>query len=133
MITLEQSVELVIEAFRDMVGGEIYVKKLPSMKVIDIAKTIAPKAEIKIIGIRPGEKLHEQMISVEDSFFTYEYEHYFKILPNLENWHDDPERKRDGRKVAENFSYSSDTNSEWMSDTTLEVWFDENKGKLGTF
>ena len=70
MITLKQGVELVWKAFEDMVGGEIYVKKIPSMKVTDIATVIAPKAKKKIIGIRPGEKLHEQMIGSEDSYST---------------------------------------------------------------
>ena len=82
MITLDQGVELVWHAFEDMLGGEIYVKKIPSMRVIDIAKVIAPKAKHKIIGIRPGEKLHEQMVSSDDASSTYEYSNYFKILPN---------------------------------------------------
>ena len=77
MITLNDGVELVWKAFEDMIGGEIYVKKIPSMKVIDIAKQIAPQAKIKIIGIRPGEKLHEQMIGIEDNNFTYEYSTYY--------------------------------------------------------
>ena len=79
MISLEEGVELVWKAFEDMIGGEIYVKKIPSMKIIDIANVIAPKAKYKIIGIRPGEKLHEQMISAEDSHSTYEYSNFFKI------------------------------------------------------
>src|SRR3546814_16181831 len=83
MITLNQGVELVWHAFRDMVGGEIYVKKIPSMKITDIAKAIAPDADIDVIGIRPGEKLHEQMISVDDAPYTYEYDHHFKVLPAI--------------------------------------------------
>ena len=86
MITLEQGVELVWKAFADMLGGEIYVKKIPSMKLIDIANVIAPKAKHKIIGIRPGEKLHEQMIGTEDSYSTYEYSDYYKILPQINEW-----------------------------------------------
>ncbi len=81
MISLEHAVELVWHAFDDMEGGEIYVKKIPSMKVTDLASTIAPQAELEFIGIRPGEKLHEQMISEEDSLYTYEYTSHFKILP----------------------------------------------------
>ena len=73
MISLEQGVELVWHAFDDMVGGEIYVKKIPSMKVTHMARVVAPEAKQEIIGIRPGEKLHEQMIGAEDSYFTYEY------------------------------------------------------------
>ena len=83
MISLDQAVKLVWHAFKDMVGGEIYVKKIPSIKVTDIANIIAPRAKIKIIGIRPGEKLHEQMISSEDSDYTYEYKDYYKILPQI--------------------------------------------------
>ena len=79
MISLEQGVNLVWHAFENMLGGEIYVKKIPSIKVTDIAKVIAPEAKIKVIGIRPGEKLHEQMINYEDAPHTYEYEDYFKI------------------------------------------------------
>jgi FlaA1/EpsC-like NDP-sugar epimerase len=76
MITLEQGVELVWHAFDDMSGGEIYVKKIPSMTIGDIANAVAPEAERKIIGIRPGEKLHEEMISSEDTNYTYEYKNY---------------------------------------------------------
>ena len=86
MISLEQGVELVWHAFDDMIGGEIYVKKIPSMKVTEIANVIAPDAEQKIIGIRPGEKLHEQMIGEEDSPNTYEYPEHYKILTHINNW-----------------------------------------------
>ena len=83
MISLDKGVELVWKAFDDMQGGEIYVKKIPSIKITDIAQVIAPKSKFKITGIRPGEKLHEQMISTEDSHYTYEYSNYFKILPQI--------------------------------------------------
>ena len=122
MITLDQGVELVWTAFEDMVGGEIYVKKIPSMKVEDIARTIAPEAKIEIIGIRPGEKLHEQMIGFEDAPYTYEYDGYFKILPPIHEWGDDPSRIKDGEKVSEDFIYSSESNNEWMSSEDLNVW-----------
>jgi UDP-N-acetylglucosamine 4,6-dehydratase (inverting) len=79
MITLEQGVELVWQAFDDMQGGEIYVKKIPSMSIGDIAKAVAPEASHKIIGIRPGEKIHEQMIGLEDAPNTYEYDEHYKI------------------------------------------------------
>jgi UDP-N-acetylglucosamine 4,6-dehydratase len=114
MITLNQSVEAVWTAFSDMVGGEIYIRKIPSMSIGDIAMAVAPKARHKIIGIRPGEKLHEQMISVEDSYSTYEYADYYKILPAIHQWSKDPERIKNGVKVAEGFEYVSDTNAEWM-------------------
>ena len=91
MISLEQGVELVWHAFEDMVGGEIYVKKIPSMKGTDLASTVAPEAKQEIVGIRPGEKLHEQMIGVEDSFYTYEYPEHYKILPVINDWAGDVE------------------------------------------
>jgi FlaA1/EpsC-like NDP-sugar epimerase len=126
MISLEQGVELVWHAFEDMVGGEIYVKKIPSMKVIDIAKTIAPGAKHRIIGIRPGEKLHEQMISSEDSYFTFEYPGYYKILPQINEWGEDNLRIKHGKKVNEGFIYSSDNNTEWMKQDELSSWIKKN-------
>jgi UDP-N-acetylglucosamine 4,6-dehydratase/5-epimerase len=131
MISLEQGVELVWHAFDDMVGGEIYVKKIPSMKVTDLGKAIAPSATQVIVGIRPGEKLHEQMIGVEDSFYTYEYSKHFKILPAIHEWDKDAHRIKDGNKVAEGFSYTSDNNNEWMSADDLSAWIDANKEKIG--
>lgn len=131
MISLEDGVRLVWKAFDDMCGGEIYVKRIPSMKVVDIAKTVAPDASHKIIGIRPGEKLHEQMIGVEDGPHTYEYDSYYKILPAIFDWSSDPKRIGDGKSVPENFSYASDTNSEWMDIETLGHWISENATKIG--
>jgi UDP-N-acetylglucosamine 4,6-dehydratase (inverting) len=130
MITLEQGVELVWHAFDDMEGGEIYVKKIPSMKLVDIAHAISGSAELKIIGIRPGEKLHEQMISVEDAPFTYEYENHFKILPQIHEWATDPYRIKDGTYVREGFSYSSDNNAEWMTIEVLKMWVQKHKKKF---
>ena len=120
MITLEQGIDLVWKAFDDMVGGEIYVKKIPSMKITDIAKVIAPNAEHEIIGIRPGEKLHEQMISLEDSYSTYEYSDHFKILPQINEWGIDNNRIKNGVKVPEGFIYSSDNNKNWMTKDELK-------------
>jgi UDP-N-acetylglucosamine 4,6-dehydratase len=131
MITLEQGVELVWQAFDDMVGGEIYVKKIPSMKMTDVALAVAPDARHEIIGIRPGEKLHEQMISPEDAAHTYEYEDHFKILPAIHNWSQDVERINDGKLVAADFSYCSDNNPEWMSVEALRSWIDANRDKIG--
>jgi UDP-N-acetylglucosamine 4,6-dehydratase (inverting) len=122
MITLEQGVELVWHAFDDMVGGEIYVKKIPSMKITDIAQAVAPGARHEIVGIRPGEKLHEQMIGVEDAPHTYEYGDHYKILPAIHQWSSDPQRIGEGRKAPEGFVYSSDNNAEWMSAETLRDW-----------
>ena len=131
MITLEQGVELVWHAFEDMVGGEIYVKKIPSMKMTDVAFACAPAAKHKIVGIRPGEKLHEQMTSLEDAPHTYEYSVHFKILPAIHNWSLDPKRINGGRLVAPDFTYSSDNNSEWMSIETLQSWIARNTEKIG--
>ena len=85
MITFEQGVELVWRAFDDMEGGEIYVRKIPSMKMTDLAKTLMPNGQLDHVGIRPGEKLHEQMIGPEYASFTFEYDEYFKILPAINN------------------------------------------------
>jgi len=131
MITLEEGVELVWKAFNDMVGGEIYVKKIPSMKVTDIANAISNEKEQEIVGIRPGEKLHEQMIGVEDSMYTYEYKDYFKILPSIHDWSQDKNRIKDGKKVPENFIYSSEINKSWMSVDELSDWIYRNKEKIG--
>lgn len=131
MISLEQGVELVWHAFEDMVGGEIYVKKIPSMTMPDVATAVSATAEQKIIGIRPGEKLHEQMISAEDSFHTYEYPEHFKILPAINGWDETPERIKDGVKVPEGFVYASDNNSEWMTTGQLQEWIETNKAKIG--
>jgi len=131
MITLEQGVELVWHAFEDMVGGEIYVKKIPSMKVTDVARAVAPEARHEIVGIRPGEKLHEQMIGAEDAQYTYEYPEHFKILPAIHNWSQDPARISDGVRVPDNFTYSSDNNAEWMSVDTLQSWVSQHIDRIG--
>lgn len=131
MISLEQGVELVWHAFDDMEGGEIYVKKIPSMKVTDVALAVAPQADQEIVGIRPGEKLHEEMVSAEDSYYTYEYPEHFKILPAIHNWSSCEARIKDGVKVPEGFSYTSDNNTEWMSIGELQQWIEDNKDKVG--
>mgnify|MGYP001194915081 FL=1 len=131
MITLEEGVDLVIKAFEDMVGGEIYVKKIPSMNVIELAKVVAPNAKHEIVGIRPGEKLHEQMIGEEDAPTTYEYDDYYKILPVINNWSDDANRIKTGKKVNSDFIYDSETNDEWMSHEELNTWLEKNKEKIG--
>lgn len=131
MISLEQGVELVWHAFEDMEGGEIYVKKIPSMRVTDLARVVAPKAKLEIVGIRPGEKLHEQMIGAEDAFYTYEYPEHYKILPAINGWCESPTRIKDGRKVPEGFTYSSDTNPQWMKAEELNHWIETNREKIG--
>jgi UDP-N-acetylglucosamine 4,6-dehydratase (inverting) len=131
MISLEQGVELVWHAFEDMVGGEIYVKKIPSMKVTDVARVVAPEAKQDVVGIRPGEKLHEQMIGFEDAPYTYEYPEHYKILPAINNWDKDVDRIKDGTKVPEGFTYSSDNNAEWMDDESLQQWLSNNYEQIG--
>jgi len=128
MITLEQGVELVWHAFQDMVGGEIYVKKIPSMKVVDIARTVAPEARLETVGIRPGEKLHEMMISVEDARSTYEFDTYFKILPQIHQWSADPLRIGAGQPCPDGFAYSSETNAQWMQPGELQAWMRQEYG-----
>ena len=101
------------------------------MKLTDIALAVSETAKQKIIGVRPGEKLHEQMIGIEDSPFTYEYESHFKILPQIHEWSKDTKRIKQGQLVTEGFSYSSDNNPAWMSIEELRRWIEENKAKVG--
>lgn len=132
MISLEQGVELVWHAFDDMEGGEIYVKKIPSMNICDIATAVDKNCEQVEIGIRPGEKLHEAMISQEDAFYTYEYPEHFKILPQICEWGTIETMIKGGKRVPEGFSYTSDNNKEWMSIPQLQEWIEKNKVKVGS-
>lgn len=131
MILLEEGVELVWHVFEDMRGGETYVKKIPSMKVTDIALAVDGNAKQEEIGIRAGEKLHEQMISVEDALYTHEYTDHYKILPSINGWSDDHKRIGKGIKVAEDFIYTSDSNKEWMDVSELRDWIETNRNKIG--
>lgn len=131
MISLEQGVELVWHAFEDMVGGEVYVKKIPSIRITDLARIVAPECKQEVVGIRPGEKLHEQMIGAEDSYYTFEYAQHFKILPTINDWANSSERIKDGKKVGEGFVYASDNNSEWMGEQQLQKWIEANHEKIG--
>ena len=131
MISLEDAVRLVWLAFEDMVGGEIYVKKIPSMLIVDLARALAPECKLEIIGIRPGEKLHEQMIGVEDAYFTFEYPDFFKILPVINNWGSSIERIKNGEKVSENFTYCSDSNPVKMTKAALLEWVKLNRDEIG--
>ena len=92
------------------------------MNICDIAKAINPEAKLKIIGIRPGEKIHEQMIGYEDADFTYEYDNYYKILPMLDNWCVDKNRIKNGIKVKKGFRYTSNENNDWMTIEQLQNW-----------
>lgn len=131
MISLEQGVELVWHALDDMEGGEVYVKKIPSMKMTELASAIAPQAKQTIVGVRPGEKIHEQMIGVEDAPHTYEYPGHFKILPAINSWDKDANRIKDGTLVSDDFQYSSETNTEWMAPQQLQQWVEENWSTIG--
>jgi UDP-N-acetylglucosamine 4,6-dehydratase/5-epimerase len=131
MISLEEGVELVWNAFEDMKGGEIYVKKIPSMKVTDVGLAVNKNTKQEEVGIRPGEKLHEQMIGSEDALYTFEYPEYFKILPSIYDWAKDAERIGTGIKVATDFTYTSDNNTEWMKISELQDWIEKNRNKIG--
>jgi len=131
MISLEEGVKLVWHAFDDMRGGEIYVKKIPSMKVTDVALAVDESSKQEEVGIRPGEKLHEQMIGVEDALYTYEYPEHFKILPSINDWAKDEARIGNGIRVSEDFMYTSDNNKEWMEISELQQWIEKNKSKIG--
>lgn len=113
-LKLENAVWLVIKAFEDMRGGELYVKKIPSMRIVDLAKAIAPHLPMHEIGIRPGEKIHEQMISVEDARHTVEFDEYFIIQPDLAWWQNKKEGLG-GKAVPPDFVYSSGTNTDWLT------------------
>ena len=130
MISLQQAVDLVFHAFEDMRGGEVYVQKMTCLKITELETAISPTAEKKIIGMRPGEKLHEQMIGVEDCQYTYEYDDHFKILPTINNWSKDRSRIKNGVRVEEGFSYTSDSNVEWMSVDELQRWLQNNRGDI---
>ena len=127
MISLQEGIDLVLTAFNESIGGEIYVKKIPSMKVVDVASAILGHENIDVIGVRLGEKIHEQMISSEDSLTTYSYDGYYKILPSINNWHKDKARIKEGIKVDEGFVYSSDNNDHWMTKDELLNFLKKNK------
>jgi UDP-N-acetylglucosamine 4,6-dehydratase len=112
-LTLDQAVELVINAFCLMQGGEIFVPKIPSMKVTDLAKAVAPECEIEFIGIRPGEKLHEVLITEEDGRNTVAYNGIYVVLPNYSWWKRENYKK--SQKLPEGFVYTSNTNDEWLN------------------
>jgi UDP-N-acetylglucosamine 4,6-dehydratase/5-epimerase len=109
-ITLKQGVSFVLESLEKMVGGELFVPKLPSMNIMDLAKAIAPQCRIEIVGIRPGEKLHEVMVPRDEAVKTMEFDHYYMIQPDFKFW----TRRYNGnggQKVPEDFEYNSNTNS----------------------
>ena len=112
-ITLDEAVDLVIKAIGEARGGELFIHKCPSFKVTDLARAMLPDCELEDVGIRPGEKLHEVMVTEEDSRSTYEYDDFYIIYPELEWW--DNLEIEGGKKVEDRFRYSSDNNSEWLN------------------
>ena len=115
-ITLEEGVQFVLDSLERMSGGELFIPKIPSMNIMDLAKAIAPNAEKKIIGIRPGEKIHEIMISSDDAINTIEFETYFVIQP-AHPWWDNLEyiKINGGKPVDDGFNYSSGNNTQWLT------------------
>ena len=116
-ITLNQAVQFVIDSFDEMAGGELYVPRIPSMRIMDLAKAIAPDSELVEIGVRPGEKLHEEMIAVADAPRTVRRDDRYVVAPTLAIWggYQSPM----GEPVPDDFSYSSDNNDLWLSEETL--------------
>ena len=113
-ISLTQGVELVIKALAEATGGETFISRIPSFKITDLAEAMLPGCSIRETGIRPGEKLHEIMVTTEDSFTTYEYDRHFIVYPQM-TWNNRQQPDLSGRKVEEGVSYSSGTNTEWLS------------------
>ena len=118
-ITLEQGVNFVLSSFAQMEGGEIFVPKIPSMSVVDLAKVVAPNLPIRMIGVRPGEKLHEVMITEDDARHTRELPDRYVIMPAFAGWRDASAKTEPGKPVADRFSYVSNTNSDWLDQDGL--------------
>ena len=124
-ITLEEGVDLVLYALRNMWGGEIFVPKIPSYRILDVAEAIAPGCRKEVVGIRPGEKIHEEMVTTTDALNTVECEHYFVILPSIPLW--DVQQFKDafgGRQCPDGFSYNSGTNTGWLTVEQLRTLID---------
>lgn len=124
-ITLDQGVQFVLDSLERMNGGEIFVPKIPSMKITDLAAAIAPECKLEVIGIRPGEKLHEAMIMEDDARRTLEYDSYYVIQPEFPWWTE--EFASDGRRLEEGFRYTSDANVDWLTVQELKQLIDEDK------
>lgn len=115
-ISLEEGVDMVLHSLETAWGGELFVPKIPSYRIMDVAEAIGPECEKRIVGIRPGEKVHEEMITSSDSFTTYDLGKYYAILPQTPSWDLDEFIQHFGAvKVPEGFNYSSGQNSEWLS------------------
>ncbi len=133
-ISLQGGVDMVLHALNSAWGGEIFVPKIPSYKITDIATAIGPNCEQKIVGIRPGEKIHEEMITSSDSFFTYDLGKYFAIIPQIPKWPiADFVSYFKAKKVEEGFTYNSGSNTEWVSVEELRVLIKEHVDKTFAF
>lgn len=121
-ITLDQAVAFVLRTLKAMRGGEIFVPKLPSMRIVDLARAIAPECELVEVGIRPGEKLHELMITAEDARKAIEYDDYYVVQPAFTWWSDDLGELHGGRPVPDGFVYASNTNDRWLTIEELRVF-----------
>ncbi|HYR82945.1 MAG TPA: UDP-N-acetylglucosamine 4,6-dehydratase (inverting) [Terriglobia bacterium] len=118
-ITLEQAVSFVLDSFDRMAGGEIFVPKIPSMNIMDLARAVAPECKTEIVGIRSGEKLHEVMVAEDDARNTREYDGYFVIHPQFHEWASSP--PIGGKPCPDNFRYSSDKNTQWLNEHQLKT------------
>jgi FlaA1/EpsC-like NDP-sugar epimerase len=126
-ISLQGGVDMVMHAIEHAWGGEIFIPKIPSYRITDVAKAVAPECEQVIVGIRPGEKIHEEMITSSDSFYTYDLGKYYTILPSLPNFNVNDFIKRfKANKVTEGFNYDSGTNSEWETVESLRSLIKEH-------
>mgnify|MGYP006277018879 FL=1 len=119
-MTLQQGVEFVLQAVQTMQGGEIFVPKIPSMRILDLVKAVAPECQIKVTGIRPGEKMHEVLVSEDEAHHTIEYDSFFVITPSHPWWR--VAHWADGRRLPDGYRYASDTNSEWLSVEQLKTF-----------
>ena len=125
VISLDECIKMVLTALKDVEGGEIFVPKAPSIKITEIAKVINPRCTFNIIGVRPGEKIHESLISEDESKFTYDYKSYYKLVPAIFM---DKKKflKKNIKKVKQNFSYTSGNNKDWMTKSYLKKWIKNN-------
>ena len=129
-ITLQQGVDFVLQCLERMWGGELFVPKIPSYRILDVAEAVAPECKQNIVGIRPGEKLHEDMITQSDALNTIEYENYYVIVPSIRIWSKEKfmnkSNFRKGRPCEEGFSYNSNTNQHFLSVSELKKLIEEN-------
>ena len=127
-ISLLDGVKMVMYALEEAWGGEIFIPKIPSYKILDVAKAVGPECDHPVVGIRPGEKIHEEMITSSDSYFTYDLGHYYAILPPKPKWNlEEFIKTYDAVKVPKGFTYNSGENKEWESVESLKALIEANK------